>query len=272
MAYRKGDRIVSYTGSFLPFVLVYQFCLFLVRLIDWLVLGFEVKGRENLQSVNPAVLVSNHTLVIDPGVIAHAIRPRRTYFTMLEETALVPYLGTFVRLLGGLPIPPESIRRLEDAVVRGIEETGFVHFFPEGECYLWNQRIRPLAPGAFYVACRLQIPVIPITTVLHKRRLFGRSSFSIFGRTMRVPPRVSVVVCKPLYPEQFLVHAPHPGSTLSMPLLDPSSNRNKTILKAARAMSESARLQMQEAIDRERGSKTLYRGVMPRLAKQKEPA
>ena len=84
--------------------LVFQIVLFIVRLVDWSVFRLTIRGRENLRRVDSAFLVSNHTLVVDPGVIAHVIRPHRTYFTMLEETALIPYLGTFVRLLGGVPI------------------------------------------------------------------------------------------------------------------------------------------------------------------------
>ena len=80
-----------------------------VRVVDWLLYRISIEGRENLRGLGRAILVSNHTLLLDPGLIAHAIRPRRTYFTMLEETALIPFLGTFVRLLGGVPIPAARI-------------------------------------------------------------------------------------------------------------------------------------------------------------------
>ncbi len=269
MAYKKGSRILGFDPSFLPSFLAFQLCLFLVRIVDWLVFTARIKGRENLRAVQSAVIVSNHTLVIDPGVIAHVIRPRRTYFTMLEETALIPYLGTFVRLLGAMPIPPNSMRRLENAAIQAVEKTGFIHFFPEGECFLWNQEIRPFSPGAFFLACRLRLPVIPITTVLHERKLFGRRSFSVFGRVMRVPPRLTVIVGKPLHPEKFLngngkkqSHAPATGS------LHPA-NGKESMRKASKNMGETARIQMQETIDHEGGCKALYRGMMPRLATQK---
>ncbi len=258
MAYRKGDRLVRFAPSFLPFVALFQMAMVLVRLNDWLVFRLRVKGREHLRRAGPLVLVSNHTLVVDPGVIAHVIHPRRTYFTMLEETALMPLLGTFVRLLGAVPIPesPASMRILEGELRGALRELGSVHFFPEGECYLWNQEIRPFHPGAFFLACRLSVPVAPITTVLHERRWFGRSCFRLCGRTLRLPPRVTVVVGRPLEPERFLARAGSAGS----------------LRGAALAMSRHARQVMQAAIDREGGSKRLFRGQMARLGRQDQPA
>lgn len=258
MAYRKTGGVISYTTSFLPSVLLFQFCLALVRIADWLIFGLRIKGRENLRSVDSAVFVSNHTLVVDPGIIAHVIRPKRSYFTMLEDTALIPYLGTFVRLLGGIPIPQESIRKLEQAVIQSLKTIGFVHFFPEGECYLWNQRIRDFFPGAFYFACRFRVPVVPVTTVLHGRRVFGKGVFRLCGRVLRVPPRVTVVVGEPIYPATFM--GPEHGEVNCRRI-----SCNGSMRRAALAMTKSVRLKMQETIDREGGSKTLYRGVMPRL-------
>lgn len=266
MAYKKGDGLLTFGPAFLPSVVLFQICLFAARLIDWFVFGLTIKGRENLRTADAALLVSNHTLVVDPGVVAHVVRPRRTYYSMLEETALIPFLGTFVRLLGGFPIPLSSFSELEAAVIKGLDSGGFVHFFPEGECYLWNQEIRPFYTGAFYLACRLMVPVIPITTVLRERRVFGRSSFAVFRWVVRVPPHVTVVVGRPLSPEAFL--APSRGT-------DPTANREaskepkKSLRRASRLMSETVRAQMQEAIDRERGSKTIYRGKMPRIVPQR---
>lgn len=253
---------MAFGPAFLPSVILIQACLFAARIIDWLGFGLTIKGRKNLRTVARALLVSNHTLLVDPGVVAHVIWPRRTYYSMLEETALIPLLGTFVRLLGGIPLPPGSFRGLEDAATQALEKNGFVHFFPEGECYLWNQEIRPFHDGAFYLACRLAVPVIPITTVLRERWVFGRSSFTVFGRTLRVPPHVTVVVGEPQSPEAFLRRA---GCPEPIDHRDHSIDRMGSLRRASRLMCDSVRTAMQETIDRERGSKTIYRGKMPRI-------
>lgn len=247
MAYRRGDRIVRYTPSFVPFAALYGIVLALVRVVDWLVFRIRIVGRENLRGVTRGILVSNHTLVLDPGLIAHAIRPRRTYFTMLEETALIPFLGTFVRLLGGLPIParPGSLLTLEEAARTAFAELGLLHFFPEGECYLGSQELHPFHPGAFLLACRLGAPVVPVTTVLRETRVFGRGAIRIPGFELRFPPRVTIVVGAPV---------------------DPPSDQ--PLKRAAIILSRQVREVMQAAIDIRGGSRALYRGRMPRLVRQ----
>jgi 1-acyl-sn-glycerol-3-phosphate acyltransferase len=256
MAYRKGARIIAFTPSFLPSTVLFAFALGVVRLFDWLVYRIRITGRERLRHVGSAVLVSNHTLLLDPGIVAHAISPRRTYFTMLEDTALIPFLGTFVRLLGGVPIPerPIALRALDSAAREAMGFLGLIHFFPEGECYRGCQEIQPFHPGAFLLACRLNVPVVPVTTVLHERRRAGRSSFRVLGRTLRLPPRVAIEIGPPVHPE--VPTGPQDGIALK---------------KAARSLALQVHDLMQATIDRKGGSRTLYRGMMPRLVRHPGP-
>jgi 1-acyl-sn-glycerol-3-phosphate acyltransferase len=169
---------------------------------------------------------------------------------MLEETALIPFLGTFVRLLGGVPIPERvgALRTLDTAARSALALLGFIHFFPEGECYDGNQDIRPFQWGAFLLAARLGVPVVPVTTVLHERRWRGHPTITILGHSFRLPPRVTIVI--------------------GAPRSAPSSGRLAGSLKAAAAAwAEEVRADMQAVIDREGGSRVLYRGMMPRLVK-----
>jgi 1-acyl-sn-glycerol-3-phosphate acyltransferase len=265
MAYRKGANIIGYTPSFPPFTLLYLLVVALVRIFDWLVYRTRIKGRENLPRTGGAVLVSNHTLLLDPGILAHALRPRRTYFTMLEETALIPFLGTFVRLLGAVPIPegPGSLLSLDAAARTALRELGFIHFFPEGECFRGSQELQPFHPGAFLLACRLNVPLVPITMVLHETLWRGRSAFRVMGRRLALPPRVTIVIGKP-------VHAPLTRRAPAGVGAAGEAQDGWSLKRAARALSQLVRESMQTTIDREGGSKTLYRGMMPRLVKHSQ--
>jgi 1-acyl-sn-glycerol-3-phosphate acyltransferase len=249
MAYKRGDKIALFSASFLPARLMYHFTMLLVRVVDWLIFRLKIEGREHLRHLHSGLLVSNHTLVLDPGIIAHVIRPRRTYFTMLEETACIPLLGTFVRMLGAVPIPAKTsaMRILEKAVRSDLKDLPFVHVFPEGDCYLWNQQIEKFQLGAFYLACRLKLPIVPITTVLLKRSWFGRESLNFAGHTVRIPPQVKVVVGEPLYP---------------------NGRHNSSVKRAAQDLSQQVRTVMQHTIDQQEGCKDLSKGRMPRLAIQ----
>ena len=266
MAYRQGSPIVGFTPSFLPFQAVYQIIMVLVRMVNWLFYRIRISGREHLRGIGQAILVSNHTLIMDPAVIAHAIRPRRTYFTMLEETALIPFLGTFVRLLGALPIPEGagSLLSLQSAAAQALSLLGLLHFFPEGECYRWSQEIQPFRPGAFLLACRLGLPVVPVTTVLHERRWRGRAAIRILGRTIPVPPVVTVVIGEPVHPARFTRAASGPTAP-GTEALEPGSHE---LRGAALSLSADVRERMQVVIDRLGGSRSMYRGRMPRLVRK----
>lgn len=249
MAYKRGEKIAAYGSSFIPAKVMYHFTLLLVLLVNRLIFRLKIEGRERLQRVTSGLLVSNHTLVLDPGIIAHVLRPLRTYFTMLEETACIPLLGTFVRLLGAIPIPASSgaVRILERAMRTDLRDLPFVHVFPEGDCYLWNQQIKEFRLGAFYLACRLRLPIVPITTVLHQRHWLGLESFQFAGRTLRIPPQVTVIVGEAVYPNGIA------GGSLK---------------REATEMSCRIRSVMQRTIDHRGGNKSMSKGRMPRLALQ----
>lgn len=258
MAYTRGARVMPFGPGFIPFTVVFQVVLNVVRLYGWAVYRIRFLGRENLRGLRAAVLVSNHTLLFDPGIIAHAIRPHRTYFTMLEETALVPFLGTFVRLLGGVPIPDRvgALRTLDTAARTALSDLGFIHFFPEGECYEGNQDIMPFHWGAFLLAARLGVPVVPITTVLRERRWRGKLTVRILGREVRIPPRVTIVISPPCHAPAARADTPRPP----------------TLKEAAAAWGCEVRAAMQAVIDREGGSRSLFRGQMPRMGKRRQTA
>jgi 1-acyl-sn-glycerol-3-phosphate acyltransferase len=250
MAYTRGAPVIGFSHRFLPFVAMFHIVLMAVRICDWVVYRIRITGRHHLRRLDSGVIVSNHTLLFDPGIVAHAIRPRRTYFTMLEETALIPWLGTFVRLLGAIPIPerPAALRVLENAAGTAFHTLGFLHFFPEGELCLENQQLQPFHPGAFLLACRRGVPVVPVTTVLHQRLWRGRGTVRLHGRTVRLPPRIAVVIGAPVWP----------------PAGAPSAAR------AAKEMAELVRSSMQHVIDSRGGCKTMSRGLMPRLVRRRE--
>ena len=249
MTYRPGDPLIGFRITRQPARMVLGAVVAFCRILDRLVFGMRIQGREILDRIPRAILVSNHTLLLDPAVIAAAIHPRRTYFTVLEETARVKGLGTFVRLLGAIPLPPRpSARdRLRSELASAVAETGYVHFFPEGECYQWSQMVHPLHRGAFQVAVDLGLPVVPVTTALHDRPRLKRLASVLLGREARVPPRVTVVV----------------GPAIAPPL--PAATGASTARARAALMADITRRVMQEAIDRAGGCRTIDRGWLPRL-------
>lgn len=241
MRYRKGAPLISDS----PLKrLIGDMLIALIGAIGWplcrALYHIEIRRAEPVDHrrlPGRAILVSNHCIPLDPLFHGLTILPRRTWYTLLEETCEAPVLGTFVRTLGGIPLPHSRSRLedIEDAVAHGLRTRGLVHFYPEGECFLGNQKIFPFKAGAAYFAIRFGVPVVPIVTVL--RRLHGPGSKLI---------KVSICVLPPLSP-------PAPGTT------------QRALLVGSIRFSRKIHDLMQAEIECEGGDKSLYRGPMPRI-------
>jgi 1-acyl-sn-glycerol-3-phosphate acyltransferase len=205
--------------------------------------GYKNTGK--LKGIPRAILVSNHTTFFDPVMVCGAMFPHRTWQTLLERTVETPFLGTFVRLLGGMPLPPgkSGLDRILASAEGAFRYRRFIHFYPEGECYLYNQKIREFKPGAFYIAAELDIPVIPLVTVFSEGPF---KPFSFFGRSL---PKEKMIILDPIYPARFV-------------------RRNETgvlSMDSVREFAQEVREIMQREIEARHGSPAFYRGKMERL-------
>lgn len=231
-AYKRGDPLLNRKPLFL---VVSRLISVIVIILGWPILkflyGFRIKGRISKHSL-PAILISNHCLPLDPLLQGLALFPRFTYFTLLEETVLTPILGTLVRLLGGIPLPPDPSRLpdIEQAVKTALDTRQLIHFYPEGECFLLNQDVKIFKAGAFYYAIVFQVPLIPLVTVIKKKRRF----------------RASTIILPPIQPP-------------------PRSATERENIRAAIHFARRVQAQVQTCIDTEGGNHSLYRGPMPRI-------
>jgi 1-acyl-sn-glycerol-3-phosphate acyltransferase len=214
-------------------------------LINYIHLFTKYKNRFRLYGIRRAITVSNHTTFLDPVKIAALILPGLIYQTLLEGTVEFPILGTYTRILGGVPIPRgiKGHKKILEICERAFKYRRFLHFYPEGECYLYNQNIKEFKPGAFFIAAELDIPVIPLVTVF--RDGFFRP-WSFLGRSA---PLETLVVLEPEYPSRSV-----------------KRNENGELsADSVREFAEAVRKKMQAEIDRRGGSRAFYRGVMERI-------
>jgi 1-acyl-sn-glycerol-3-phosphate acyltransferase len=145
------------------------------------------------------ILVSNHSLIMDPAIADLAIWPRRSAFSIKEQLMTGrPILNLFLRSLGGYTLHYRRLGELAGAVSKYLDEYGFAHFFPEGDegWGFQNQKLNRFSSGAFYFAIKLGVPVMPVVIVHFTRRIFGIDiSF--------LPRRVLVVHLDPVDPTSY---------------------------------------------------------------------
>jgi 1-acyl-sn-glycerol-3-phosphate acyltransferase len=246
MPYKRGRPLLDVSLPFrLAAALVFYPLWPLAQLINILLYatGYEHTGK--LRGIRRAILVSNHTTFFDPVKVSGAVLPGRTWQTLLEGTVAAPFLGTFVRLLGGMPLPPgkNGLDRILDSAEAAFRYRRFIHFYPEGECYLYNQKINEFKPGAFYIAAELDIPVIPLVTVFSEGPF---KPFSFWGRSL---PREKMIVLDPVYPSRFIRR----------------NEKGMVSMDSVREFAQAVREIMQREIETRRGSSAFYRGQMKRM-------
>jgi 1-acyl-sn-glycerol-3-phosphate acyltransferase len=205
--------------------------------------GYE--NRRKLAGFSRAVLVSNHTTFLDPVLVSGAVLPRRTWQTLLEATVETPVLGTLTRLLGGVPLPRgrQGLKQFLGCCETAFRYRRFIHFYPEGECYLYNQRLAPFKPGAFFIAAELGVPVIPLITVFSPG---PRKPHSPWGPSR---PRERLVVLDAVYPEAY-IRRDAEGAISSASI---------------REFADDVRRIMQEEIDARGGCSAFFKGRMERI-------
>jgi 1-acyl-sn-glycerol-3-phosphate acyltransferase len=203
------------------------------------------KNRWKLFRYRRAITVSNHTTFLDPVKIAGAPWPRLIYQTLLGATVEFPVLGTFTRLLGGVPIPRgrTGYRKILESCAAAFKHRRYLHFYPEGECFLYNQQIREFKPGAFRIAAELDIPVIPLVTV------FSAGFFKPWSFWGRSVPKETLVVLDAVFPSRYVKR----------------DENGEITAGSVKEFAEAVRRIMQQEIDRRHGSSAFYRGQMERI-------
>ncbi|RPJ07489.1 MAG: 1-acyl-sn-glycerol-3-phosphate acyltransferase [Spirochaetaceae bacterium] len=176
--------------------IVFWITLALVILFDLIVYHMRIRGRKNLKTVkNGGFLVSNHSLYLDPGIIAHAIAPRRTFFTAMAPMFDIPFIGHYIRMLGAFPVSETMPLRSLVRVVRSImDQKKLVHVFPEGDLSHLSREIAPFRDGIFFLAILLDKPILPVVI----KTIGQKNPLKIFFKY-----RIEVTILPPIYPAMF---------------------------------------------------------------------
>lgn len=169
----------------------------LLPLPIFLVYGLRFCGRRHLRAIRETgvITVSNHCQYIEPVFTGLALWPRRIWYAVEENNINRKDVGWLNRLLGAFGIPDDRPMGIAGLVRSVLDRQQVVHFYPEGKLFYRNQKLRPFHRGAFLLALRFNVPVLPLTEVLQKRKLHNFFPF--------LPPKVFFIIGKPIFPEEI---------------------------------------------------------------------
>lgn len=154
----------------------------------------NISGLQHLPE-HGSVVVANHASYLD-GILLTAVLPRRFQFVIKREMTKVPLAHYFLRRIGAHFVDRFDARKgANDA--RRIMQTatggGSLAFFPEGT-FRREPGLRRFQNGAFTVALRQQLPLIPLT-IKGTRAMLPAHSW------LPRPARLTVVIKAPLRAE-----------------------------------------------------------------------
>lgn len=126
--------------------------------------GWQIDvGGERLDDPRrPYVVVANHQSAIDIPVVCRL--PWEMKWVAKAELFRVPFIGWMMRMAGDIPVARGNKRSRADVLVLAeetLQRRCSVMFFPEGT-RTRDGRVLRFSNGAFHLAIKQQVPVLPI--------------------------------------------------------------------------------------------------------------
>lgn len=158
--------------------------------------GVRIEGRERARRAGPCIYVSNHQSMVDILAV-FAIRLPFLWVSKIENF-YVPFLGWNMWLNGYVPLKRgylPSIMRMVRRCHRKLAEGQSLFVFPEGTRSPTGDLIS-FYPGAFRLAVRNAIPIVPVV-------IEGTRDILPKGRFFIRPRLVTIRLLEPMHPGAF---------------------------------------------------------------------
>lgn len=167
----------------------------------------EIRGLENMQKVDSGAMVTcNHFNPFDCFAIEKTFRisgqeKNRKLHKVIREgnyTNFPGLYGFFFRNCNTLPLSSNKRTMVEfmKAVEKLLEKGDFILIYPEQSMW-WNYRKpKPLKHGAFKLAARSMVPIIPIFITMQDSDIIGEDGFPV--------QEYIINIHEPIYPDPNL--------------------------------------------------------------------
>lgn len=173
----------------------------LLRFANLFKFGLRFRGRAVLRKYrkefsNGLVTVCNHCYPWDGAAVSMALR-HRLWLPMLSDHFNGPQQW-YLKYFGGIPVPDGSIaglKKFNEAFDEVNRRKGWIHVFPEARNWHFYKPVRPFRKGAFTMAYKYGVPVLPLNISYRERtgiyKLFGKPEI----------PLLTVTIGEPVFPD-----------------------------------------------------------------------
>lgn len=186
-------RIISW-------IVYYIIAVPILSIVLKLVYDLKIEGKENIKKLQgSAITVSNHVLVLDCAMVGLAVcGKKKIFYTTQSESFQIPFVRKLIKLLRAIPIPKgvKNKERMVKEISNLLKDNKFVHFYPEAILYPYCNKIRHFKNGAFDLAIKNDVPVVPI--VIKFRQPKG------IRKILKRKKDVTLKILEPIYFENIL--------------------------------------------------------------------
>lgn len=153
----------------------------LIRITLFLFTRWQVRGRKNIPSQGPVLVIVNHLNLADPPLVSVSLG-RKAVFMAKEELFRSRFSSYFIGSFGAFPVhrgqlDRKALRQADKVLADGLA----LIMFPEATRSKTTQ-LQPAFPGSALIALRSGAPILPVaitgterikgvTWILHRPRL-----------------------------------------------------------------------------------------------------
>ena len=133
----------------------------MVRMLLLLLTRWRVRGKENIPSQGPLLIVANHLSLADPPLLGVSLS-RKVIFMAKKELFRSRIIGYFIGSFGSFPVhrgqlDRKALRQAERLLAQGL----VLVMFPEG-MRSRSGRLRPAFSGSALIASHNDVPILPV--------------------------------------------------------------------------------------------------------------
>ena len=165
------DNGNKYYKLFIKFLIVALVNLNILLCKVWY--NLKVIGKCTVPQTGPVVLVANHTSMIDPAVLAAAVKYRCPTYLMAKEYSNIPFLRSLFKILDCIPVDRDKQDvGATKAAIKLLRAGKLLGVFIEGGISVDGKK-KALKRGAAMLALRTGAVIIPayINGTEHKKRV-----------------------------------------------------------------------------------------------------
>ena len=161
-----------------------------MRMLLVLLTRWRVRGRDNVPSQGPLLIVANHLNLADPPLLGVSLG-RKVIFMAKKELFYSRVIGYFIRGFGSFPVhrgqlDRKALRQAEQLLAQGLA----LVMFPEGKRSK-NAQLQPGFSGSALIAWHSGAPILPVG-------ISGTERIKGAGWLLR-RPQITVNIGRPFY-------------------------------------------------------------------------